>query len=92
MHVLYRIVQEYCDCGTLVGVASQWALSQGTDQQMVLRLLLLQDCAQGLEVLHGRNVVHGDLVSSICELRLSADARIHFALPRLDTIEYWYSP
>jgi hypothetical protein len=30
---------------------------------MLERLALLQDCARGLQELHSRNVVHGDLVS-----------------------------
>lgn len=33
---------------------------------MLRRLLLLQDAARGLKVLHSMNVVHGDLVSGGC--------------------------
>jgi serine/threonine protein kinase len=54
-------VQEYCDCGTLASVASEWKLEPESDQKMLERLQLLRDCAQGLKELHSRNVVHGDL-------------------------------
>lgn len=57
-----RLVQEYCDCGTLGGIVGEWEPSEENEQRMLLRLLLLQDCAQGLKVLHSRHVVHGDLV------------------------------
>jgi hypothetical protein len=33
------------------------------DQQMLRLLLLLQDAARGLQALHSKSVVHGDLVS-----------------------------
>lgn len=56
-------VQEYCDCGTLGGVASTWDMEAECDEQMVERLQLLRDTAEGLEALHQNHVVHGDIVS-----------------------------
>lgn len=55
--------QEYCDCGTLASVATEWKHEPESDSKMLERLQLLQDCAKGLKELHSRNVVHGDLVS-----------------------------
>lgn len=55
-------LQEYCDCGTLAAVAAEWRSEPESDQKMLERLQLLQDCARGLQELHSRNVVHGDLV------------------------------
>eukprot|EP00878_Enallax_costatus_P018623 GHUV01019614.1.p1 GENE.GHUV01019614.1~~GHUV01019614.1.p1 ORF type:complete len:911 (+),score=211.03 GHUV01019614.1:148-2880(+) len=69
------LVQEYCDCGTLGGIASHWNPAEESEQQMLLRLLLLQDCAQGLKVLHGRNVVHGDLNARNVLVASSASSR-----------------
>jgi hypothetical protein len=60
---MHRPLQEYCDCGTLAAVASEWRLEPESDQKMLERLQLLLDCARGLKELHSRNVVHGDLVS-----------------------------
>ena len=45
-------VQEYCDLGTLGGIASSWDMQQECDEQMLERLVLLRDTAQGLEALH----------------------------------------
>jgi serine/threonine protein kinase len=56
-------VQEYCDLGTLGGIASSWDMQQECDEQMLERLVLLRDTAQGLEALHANHVVHGDIVS-----------------------------
>jgi serine/threonine protein kinase len=56
------LVQEYCDCGTLNAIASEWIPEEECEEQMLERLLLLQDAAQGLKALHAKNVVHGDLV------------------------------
>lgn len=47
--------------GTLTGVASTWAMDDECDEQMLERLLLLQDTAQGLEALHSNHVVHADM-------------------------------
>eukprot|EP00878_Enallax_costatus_P018455 GHUV01019427.1.p1 GENE.GHUV01019427.1~~GHUV01019427.1.p1 ORF type:complete len:578 (+),score=131.42 GHUV01019427.1:188-1921(+) len=56
------LVQEYCDLGTLGGVAAHnWSPLQEDDQQMLQRLLLLQDTAMGLAALHAEATVHGDL-------------------------------
>jgi tRNA A-37 threonylcarbamoyl transferase component Bud32 len=55
-------VQEYCDCGTLDQIASEWIPEDECEEQMLERLLLLQDAAQGLAALHVKKVVHGDLV------------------------------
>lgn len=62
-HLSYhRLVQEYCDCGTLGNVANQLRESGAADSMLKLVRLLL-DVANGLKVLHSRNTVHGDLVS-----------------------------
>lgn len=58
-------VQEYCDLGTLGGIASSWDMQQECDEQMLERLVLLRDTARGLEALHGNHVVHGDIVGPI---------------------------
>lgn len=60
----FRLVQEYCDCGTLGHITGDWKASGECEQCMLSRLLLLQDCAQGLKALHNQHVVHGDLVRS----------------------------
>lgn len=57
------LVQEYCDLGTLGGIASSWDMQQECDEQMLERLVLLRDTAQGLEALHANLVVHGDINS-----------------------------
>jgi hypothetical protein len=45
------LLQEYCDLGTLGAVSkAQWAPDSEGDEQMLQRLLLLQDCARGLQV------------------------------------------
>lgn len=56
-------VQEFCDLGTLGGIASSWDMSDECDEQMLERLQLLKDTALGLEELHNNHVVHGDVVS-----------------------------
>lgn len=56
-------VQEYCDLGTLGGIASSWDPCDECDEQMLERLTLLTDTARGLEALHADHVVHGDVVS-----------------------------
>lgn len=55
--------QEFCDLGTLSNIASDWSLEHENDDQMMRRLILLHDAAKGLQALHAKNVVHGDLVS-----------------------------
>eukprot|EP00775_Hariotina_reticulata_P003313 gene3313-3589_t len=53
---------EYCTEGTLSAyIATFGSISPQKDQDMLRLLLLLRDAAQGLGVLHERNVVHGDL-------------------------------
>lgn len=54
-------VQEFCDMGTLTSIAASWATDDECDEQMLERLQLLQDAAQGLEALHGNHIVHGDI-------------------------------
>lgn len=58
----HRLVQEYCDCGTLGNVANRLRESGSADSMLKL-VLLLFDVANGLKVLHSRMTVHGDLVS-----------------------------
>lgn len=41
-------------------------MADESEERMLRRLLLLQDAARGLKVLHSMNVVHGDLVSGGC--------------------------
>lgn len=60
-------VQEYCDMGTLSSIASTWEPQEECDEQMLERLQLLRDAAQGLEALHTNHVVHGDVVSAMSE-------------------------
>lgn len=57
---------EYCDCGNLSSYLANWPpLCSSRCEGTMLRLLqLLQDTANGLQELHHRLVVHGDLVSS----------------------------
>lgn len=50
--------------GTLSSIASTWELQDECDDQMLERLQLLRDAAQGLEALHTNHVVHGDVVSA----------------------------
>jgi tRNA A-37 threonylcarbamoyl transferase component Bud32 len=45
-------------------IASEWIPGEECEEQMLERLLLLQDAAQGLAALHAKKVVHGDLVSA----------------------------
>ncbi|WIA16690.1 hypothetical protein OEZ85_013348 [Tetradesmus obliquus] len=55
------LIQEFCDSGTLAKASGAWQPANEDDAQMLKRLVLLQDVAQGLRYLHSRNVVHGDL-------------------------------
>jgi hypothetical protein len=49
--LLLLLLQEFCDLGTLGAVAKgQWLPAAEGDEQMLQRLLLLQDCARGLQV------------------------------------------
>lgn len=57
-----RLVQEYCDCGTLSNVGNRLREAGAADNMLRL-VLLLADVANGLKVLHSSNTVHGDLVS-----------------------------
>jgi hypothetical protein len=54
--------------GTLGGIASSW--DEECDEQMLERLHLLCDTAQGLEALHANHVVHGDVVGTAQQLLL----------------------
>jgi serine/threonine protein kinase len=57
--------QEFCTDGTLSSyIATLGAVTPKKEQDMLRLLLLLRDAAHGLRVLHERNVVHGDLVST----------------------------
>ena len=56
-------LQEYCDHGTLSSLVGKLPMDPADDQQMLRLLLLLQDAARGLQALHSKSVVHGDLVS-----------------------------
>eukprot|EP00775_Hariotina_reticulata_P001637 gene1637-1978_t len=55
------VVQELCDLGSAASIAASWRLQPESVRQMVLRLRLLQDAAQGLKELHRLNLIHGDL-------------------------------
>eukprot|EP00879_Flechtneria_rotunda_P026893 GHRR01028733.1.p1 GENE.GHRR01028733.1~~GHRR01028733.1.p1 ORF type:complete len:480 (+),score=149.90 GHRR01028733.1:863-2302(+) len=58
------LVQEACDCGTLERVVQYWTAGKGLEQRpeaMLPVLMLLHDAAKGLQQLHTRNVVHGDV-------------------------------
>lgn len=59
-----RLIQEYCDCGTLSSLLCKWQAPADSAERLVRLLVLLQDTARGLEELHQANVVHGDLVSN----------------------------
>lgn len=56
--------QEYCDRGTLSSLVGKVPMDPADDLQMLRLLLLLQDAARGLQALHSKSVVHGDLVSA----------------------------
>jgi hypothetical protein len=56
--------------GTLSSIASTWESQDECDEQMLERLQLLRDAAQGLEALHTNHVVHGDVVSRVSQLLL----------------------
>jgi hypothetical protein len=69
-----HLVMEFCDCGTLAtAVASlrqqqQQQEAEEEEQAVVCEVLpfalqLLHDVARGLQAIHSKNVVHGDLVS-----------------------------
>jgi serine/threonine protein kinase len=69
-----HLVMEFCDCGTLAGAAGDIQAKHKRQQQQQQQqaagagvplkvLLLLRDVARGLQAIHSRNVVHGDLVS-----------------------------
>jgi hypothetical protein len=57
--------------GTLSSIASTWEPEDECDEQMLERLQLLRDAAQGLEALHTNHVVHGDVVSGLCRILCS---------------------
>jgi serine/threonine protein kinase len=65
-----HLVMEFCDCGTLAHAVSSLRQQQQGQQQEELScqvmpevLLLLHDVARGLQAIHSKNIVHGDLVS-----------------------------
>jgi hypothetical protein len=46
--LLLLLLQEFCDSGTLAKMSGGWLPSNEDDAQMLKRLVLLQDVAQGL--------------------------------------------
>jgi serine/threonine protein kinase len=68
-----HLVMEFCDCGTLTNTVlflrqQQQLPPQQQEEEVVCAvlpqvLLLLQDVARGLQAIHSKNIVHGDLVS-----------------------------
>jgi serine/threonine protein kinase len=64
-----HLIMEYCDYGTLAEAVVKLRKQQQdnkprADQDLLAPFLpLLQDAARGLQAIHSRNVVHGDLVS-----------------------------
>jgi serine/threonine protein kinase len=71
-----QLVMEFCDRGTLAHAAGEiqarWQQQHHQQQQQqaganvpLQVLLLLWDVARGLQALHSRKVVHGDLVSCV---------------------------
>jgi serine/threonine protein kinase len=91
-----HLVMEFCDCGTLSD-AVQGLLSRQQEQQQQQQqqeehtvplqvLLLLQNVARGLQAIHSRHIVHGDLVSSsFC----TAAACVALFLVRLSSSYYY---
>jgi serine/threonine protein kinase len=72
-----HLVMEFCDCGTLAHVVSTLRQQQQQQQEELgcqvvpEMLLLLQDVARGLQAIHSKHIVHGDLVS-----HFAADASV----------------
>jgi serine/threonine protein kinase len=68
-----QLVMEYCDRGTLADAAASFCKQQQQQQQQkgcemsVQVMKLLQDVARGLQAIHSKKVVHGDLVSWLVE-------------------------
>jgi serine/threonine protein kinase len=69
-----HLVMEFCDCGTLAHAvdalrAQHQESQQHANQQpagcevLPVALVLLRDVALGLQAIHSKNIVHGDLVS-----------------------------
>jgi serine/threonine protein kinase len=65
------LVLEFCDQGSLSHFLQQWPPpgdegdGDATGSSMLRVLHLLADAAQGLEELHKKHYVHGDLVSDV---------------------------
>lgn len=51
-----------CYRGTLARVAADWQ-PQSNEEDVLRLLLLLQDVARGLKLLHTKHIIHADLVS-----------------------------
>jgi hypothetical protein len=59
-----HLVLEYCNAGTLAGVAEGWCWEAGQrDDHMLERLVMLRDVSLGMQELHTQGAVHGHLVS-----------------------------
>ncbi|WIA36739.1 hypothetical protein OEZ86_008009 [Tetradesmus obliquus] len=56
------LVTELCDRGTLARVAADWQ-PQSNKEDVLRLLLLLQDVARGLKLLHTKHIIHADLNS-----------------------------
>uniref|UniRef100_A0A383VEV7 Protein kinase domain-containing protein n=1 Tax=Tetradesmus obliquus TaxID=3088 RepID=A0A383VEV7_TETOB len=77
-----HLVMELCDCGTLTHTLDtlltkrrQRRQQQQADPDMPVQvLLLLRDVARGLQAIHSRNIVHGDLNARNVLVRSNAAA------------------
>lgn len=85
------LVLELCDKGTLSSNMQQWKRHGEGEEQMLQRLMLLQDAARGLALLHGRNIVHGDLVSCSLSASLSVCIYASAAVRQLTCIVFVYT-
>jgi hypothetical protein len=84
------IVHHVCR-GTLARVAADWQ-PQANEEDVMRLLLLLQDVARGLTLLHAKNIVHADLVSPFNALWLhiaGLTPGVH-SVGLLSLIEWWW--
>ena len=63
--------------GTLTSIAATWDVDDECDEQMLERLRLLLDAAQGLEALHSNHVVHGDINARNILVSSSSASEVH---------------